>query len=87
LLQSEFLNEQRDDMKEREATIELRQRIKDKELLLEFLLLLQHRKQEVAEKLQHTISFLCCRETDLIYSSLLIFLFFLLKWLFTINAI
>ncbi|KAL2331426.1 hypothetical protein Fmac_019007 [Flemingia macrophylla] len=59
LLQSEFLNEQRDDMEEREAAIELRQRIEDQELLLEFLLLLQRRKQEVAEKLQHTISFLC----------------------------
>ncbi|XP_061347949.1 protein SPA1-RELATED 3-like [Gastrolobium bilobum] len=59
LLQSEFLNEQRDDMVDREAAIELRQRIEDQELLLEFLLLLQQRKQEVAEKLQHTISFLC----------------------------
>ncbi|KAK7272542.1 hypothetical protein RJT34_29201 [Clitoria ternatea] len=59
LLQSEFLNEQRDDMEEREAAIELRQRIEDQELLLEFLLLLQQRKQEVADKLQHTISFLC----------------------------
>ncbi|KAG4960796.1 hypothetical protein JHK82_037473 [Glycine max] len=59
LLQSDFLNEQRDDMEEREAAIELRQRIDDQELLLEFLLLLQQRKQEVAEKLQHTVSFLC----------------------------
>ncbi|KAJ1403430.1 Protein kinase domain [Sesbania bispinosa] len=59
LLQSEFLNQQRDDMEEREAAIELRQKIEDQELLLEFLLLLQQRKQEVAEKLQHTISFLC----------------------------
>ncbi|RDX88261.1 Protein SPA1-RELATED 3, partial [Mucuna pruriens] len=59
LLQSEFLNEQRDDMEEREAALELRQRIEDQELLLDFLLLLQQRKQEVAEKLQHTVSFLC----------------------------
>lgn len=59
LLQSEFLNEQRDDMEEREAAIELRQKIEDEELLLEFLSLLKQRKQEVAEKLQHTISFLC----------------------------
>ncbi|XP_057453413.1 protein SPA1-RELATED 3-like isoform X2 [Lotus japonicus] len=58
LLQSEFLNEQRDDMEEREAAIELRERTEDQELLLEFLLLLQQRKQEIAEKLQHTISFL-----------------------------
>ena len=46
-------------MEEREAAIELRHRIEDQELLLEFLLLIQHRKREVAEKLQHTISFLC----------------------------
>lgn len=46
-------------MEEREAAIELRQKIEDQEMLLEFLLLLQQRKQEVAEKLQHTISFLC----------------------------
>ncbi|KAL1299516.1 hypothetical protein AAHE18_18G116100 [Arachis hypogaea] len=59
LLQSDFLNEQRDDMEEREAAIELRHRIEDQELLLEFLLLIQQRKREVAEKLQHTISFLC----------------------------
>ncbi|KAK7324571.1 hypothetical protein VNO77_28244 [Canavalia gladiata] len=59
LLESEFLNEQRDNMEEREAAIELRQRLEDQDLLLEFLLLLQQRKQEVAEKLQHTISFLC----------------------------
>ncbi|KAK7244287.1 hypothetical protein RIF29_39107 [Crotalaria pallida] len=59
LLQSEFLNEQRDDMEEREAAIELRQRMEDQDLLLEFLLLLQQRKREIAEKLQHTISFLC----------------------------
>ncbi|XP_058754839.1 protein SPA1-RELATED 4-like isoform X1 [Vicia villosa] len=59
LLQSEFLNEQRDDMEEREAAIEIRQKIEDQELLHEFLSLLKQRKQEVAEKLQHTIAFLC----------------------------
>ncbi|GAU33731.1 hypothetical protein TSUD_52640 [Trifolium subterraneum] len=59
LLQSDFLNEQRDDMEEREAAIELRQKIEDQELLLEFLSLLKQRKQDVAERLQHTISFLC----------------------------
>lgn len=46
-------------MEEREAAIELRERIEEQELLLEFLLLVQQRKQEVAEKLQHTVSFLC----------------------------
>ncbi|KAI4322946.1 hypothetical protein L6164_022592 [Bauhinia variegata] len=59
LLQSQFLNDQRDDMEEREAAIELREMIEEQELLLEFLLLLQQRKQEAADKLQHTVSFLC----------------------------
>nr|POE88882.1 protein spa1-related 3 [Quercus suber] len=59
LLQSEFLNEPRDDLEEREAAIELRERIEEQELLLEFLLLIQQRKQEAADKLQDTISFLC----------------------------
>ncbi|KAK8589058.1 hypothetical protein V6N13_087936 [Hibiscus sabdariffa] len=59
LLQSEFLNEPRDNLEEREAAIELRERIEEQELLLEFLLMMQRRKQEVADRLQDTISFLC----------------------------
>ena len=59
LLQSEFLNEPRDDLVEREAAIELRERMEEQELLLEFLLLVQQRKQEVADRLQDTVSFLC----------------------------
>uniref|UniRef100_A0A6P4AFY2 protein SPA1-RELATED 3 n=1 Tax=Ziziphus jujuba TaxID=326968 RepID=A0A6P4AFY2_ZIZJJ len=59
LLQSEFLNEPRDDLEEREAAIELRQRIEEQELLLEFLLLIQQKKQEAADKLQDALSFLC----------------------------
>ncbi|MBA0716575.1 hypothetical protein Golax_015395, partial [Gossypium laxum] len=59
LLQSEFLNEPRDNLEEREAAIELRERIEEEELLVEFLLLVQRRKQEVADRLQDTISFLC----------------------------
>lgn len=59
LLQSEFLNEPRDTLEEREAAIQLRGRIEEQELLLEFLLLLQQRKQEAANKLQDTISLLC----------------------------
>ncbi|KAK6230568.1 hypothetical protein QUC31_002086 [Theobroma cacao] len=59
LLQSEFLNEPRDNLEEREAAIELRERIEEQELLLEFLLLIQQRKQEVADRLQDTVSFLC----------------------------
>ena len=58
LLQSEFLNEQRDEMEEREAAIELRERIEEHELLLEFLSIIQKRKQEAADKLQHRVSFL-----------------------------
>ncbi|KAJ4832695.1 Protein SPA1-RELATED 3 [Turnera subulata] len=59
LLQSEFLNEPRDNLEEREAAIDLRDRIEDEELLLEFLCLIQQRKQEAAEKLQDTVSLLC----------------------------
>ncbi|XVF70200.1 hypothetical protein PTKIN_Ptkin11bG0141900 [Pterospermum kingtungense] len=59
LLQSEFLNEPRDNLVEREAVMELREKIEEHELLLEFLLLMQQRKQEVAYRLQNTISFLC----------------------------
>ncbi|GMI65514.1 SPA1-related 3 [Hibiscus trionum] len=59
LLESEFLNEPRDNLEEREAAVELRERIEEQELLLEFLLMMQRRKQEVADRLQDTISFLC----------------------------
>ncbi|KAG8657973.1 hypothetical protein MANES_03G109800v8 [Manihot esculenta] len=59
LLQSEFLNEPRDNLEEREAAIQLRERIEEQESLLEFLLLIQQRKQEAADKLQDTVSLLC----------------------------
>ncbi|XP_022976420.1 protein SPA1-RELATED 3-like isoform X2 [Cucurbita maxima] len=59
LLQSEFLNESKDELEERETAIELRKRIEEQDLLLEYLLLMQQRKQEAAHKLQDTISFLC----------------------------
>ncbi|KAK7405257.1 hypothetical protein VNO78_06457 [Psophocarpus tetragonolobus] len=59
LLESEFLNEPRDDMEKGEAAVELREKIDDQELLLEFLSLIQQKKREATEKLQHTISFLC----------------------------
>ncbi|KAG5046966.1 hypothetical protein JHK86_016372 [Glycine max] len=59
LLQSEFLNEPRDDIEKCEAAAEIGERIDDQELLLEFLSLIQQKKGEAAEKLQHTISFLC----------------------------
>ncbi|KAK2639022.1 hypothetical protein Ddye_026817 [Dipteronia dyeriana] len=59
LLHSEFLNEPRDNLEEREAAIELRERINEQELLLEFLLMIQQKKQEAADKLQATVSFIC----------------------------
>lgn len=58
MLQSEFFNETRDSLEEREAAIKLREEIEDQELLLDFLLQLQERKQETADKLQDTVSFL-----------------------------
>lgn len=58
LLQSEFLTQPRDNLEERKAAIELKERIEEQELLLEFLLLMQQRKQEAVDKLQDTISFL-----------------------------
>ncbi|XP_038685366.1 protein SPA1-RELATED 3-like [Tripterygium wilfordii] len=59
LLQSEFLNEPRDNLEERRAAIELKETIEEQDLLLEFLMLIKQRKQEAADKLQDTVSFLC----------------------------
>ncbi|XP_073286124.1 protein SPA1-RELATED 4-like isoform X2 [Primulina huaijiensis] len=56
LLQSEFLNAPRDGIEEREAAIDVREKIEEQELLLEFLLLLQQRKQDTADSLNETIS-------------------------------
>ncbi|XP_073126698.1 protein SPA1-RELATED 4-like isoform X2 [Henckelia pumila] len=56
LLQSEFLSAPRDGIEEREAAIDLREKIEEQELLLEFLLLLQQRKQDTADSLNETIS-------------------------------
>ncbi|XP_077251057.1 protein SPA1-RELATED 3-like isoform X2 [Tasmannia lanceolata] len=58
VLQSEFLNEPKDNLVEHEAAIELREEIEEQELLLEFLLHMKHKKQEIAVKLQDTICFL-----------------------------
>ena len=55
VLQSEFLNEPRDSLEERESAIKLRQDIEDQELLLEFLLRLQNCKQETARKLHEMV--------------------------------
>ncbi|XP_076947883.1 protein SPA1-RELATED 4-like isoform X2 [Bidens hawaiensis] len=58
VLKSEFLNEPRDDLIEREAFIELKEKIDEQELLLEFLLMLQQRKQEAADNLRRTVAFI-----------------------------
>lgn len=58
ILQSEFLNEPKDSFEEREAATRLQDNIESQELLLEFLLELQQRKQEEADKLEDAIQFL-----------------------------
>lgn len=58
LLESEFLNAPRDEFEEREAAIQLREKIEEQELLLEFLLLIQQRKQEAMHNLREIVSFL-----------------------------
>lgn len=55
-MQSEFLNEPRNEIEEREAAIDLREKIEEQELLLEFLLILQQMKQEAADNLNETIA-------------------------------
>ncbi|KAF8409257.1 hypothetical protein HHK36_005331 [Tetracentron sinense] len=61
VLQSEFLNEPRDNFEEREAAMKLRERTEEQELLLEFLLQMQQKKQEAANKLHDSI---CCLSSD-----------------------
>ncbi|PKU87918.1 Protein SPA1-RELATED 3 [Dendrobium catenatum] len=58
VLQSEFLNEKRDSLEEREVAIKLKEEIEEQELLLEFLLNLQRTKQEAANMFHHNVSFL-----------------------------
>lgn len=58
MLQSEFLNEPRNEIEEREAAIELREQIEEQELLLEFLLILQQKKQDTADTLNEIVSFI-----------------------------
>ncbi|KAM3396069.1 protein SPA1-RELATED 4 isoform X1 [Capsicum galapagoense] len=58
LLESEFLNAPRDEFQEREAAVQLREKIEEQELLLEFLLLIQQRKQEAMHNLHEIVSFL-----------------------------
>ncbi|KAL0903885.1 hypothetical protein M5K25_025943 [Dendrobium thyrsiflorum] len=58
VLESEFLNEKRDSLEEREVAIKLKEEIEEQELLHEFLLNLQRTKQESANMLHHHVCFL-----------------------------
>ena len=58
VLQSEFLSESRESLDEREAVVEIEEKIVEQELLLEFLLMLQQRKQEAFNHLRRDVSFL-----------------------------
>ncbi|WOK99303.1 protein SPA1-RELATED 4 isoform X1 [Canna indica] len=58
VLHSEFLNRPRNSLEERESMAKLSEEIEDQELLLEFLLHLQQRKQEVADRLHDSICFI-----------------------------
>lgn len=58
VLQSEFLNEKRDSLEEREAAIKLKEEIEEHELLLEFLLKLQRSKQGASNMLHDSVCFL-----------------------------
>ncbi|CAH9119763.1 unnamed protein product [Cuscuta epithymum] len=58
LSRSEFLNDPKEYLEDREAANELREKIDEHERLLEFLLLMQQRKQEAAHNLNETVSFL-----------------------------
>ncbi|KAI3804817.1 hypothetical protein L1987_26647 [Smallanthus sonchifolius] len=56
VLQSEFLTELKDKLDERVAAIDLKEKFDNQDLLLEFLLVLQQRKQEAADKLRSIVS-------------------------------
>lgn len=57
-MESEFLNQPKDSLEERDAAIKLKEEIEDQELLLEFLLHLQLKKKEIIDQLHNTIHFL-----------------------------
>lgn len=58
VLKSEFLNEKRDSLEERQAAIKLKEEIEEHELLLEFLLKLQRTKQVATNMLHDSVCFL-----------------------------
>lgn len=62
VLKSDFLNGPRDNIADREAATKLQEEIEDQELLHEFLVHLQQRKQEAADKLHDIV---CCLSSDI----------------------
>ncbi|KVH93042.1 hypothetical protein Ccrd_004904 [Cynara cardunculus var. scolymus] len=58
VLESELLKGPRQNLEEREAVIELEEKIVEQDMLLEFLLVLQKRRQEAADFLKRDVSFL-----------------------------
>ncbi|KZV22968.1 hypothetical protein F511_33895 [Dorcoceras hygrometricum] len=56
LSQSNFFNPPRDEFHEREAIVELQEKVEEQDLLLEFLLLLQQRKHDASDSLSETIA-------------------------------
>ncbi|KAL8264384.1 hypothetical protein R6Q59_022514 [Mikania micrantha] len=56
VLQSEFLMELKDKIDERVAVIDLKEKLDEQDLLLEFLLVMQQRKQEAADNLRSIVS-------------------------------
>ncbi|MCL7040104.1 hypothetical protein MKW94_008776 [Papaver nudicaule] len=62
VLQSDFLNEPRDNLDEFDAATKLKEKIEEQELLLKFLLEVQQRKREAANKLHDAIS---CLSSDI----------------------
>lgn len=56
MLQSEFLTEPKDKLDERAAAIDLKEKSDNQDLLLEFLLVMQQRKQEAADNLRSIVS-------------------------------
>ncbi|KAI3497119.1 hypothetical protein L1887_39505 [Cichorium endivia] len=58
VLKSDFLSGLKENLDERVAAIELKERIEEQELLLEFLSMMQQRKQEAANYVRSTVSVL-----------------------------
>ncbi|CAN6483582.1 unnamed protein product [Victoria cruziana] len=62
VLQSEFLDESRDNAEEREAAIKIKEEIEGQELLLQFLLQVKQKKQEEADRLHDIVG---CLSSDI----------------------